>query len=71
MFAFDPTYNVLLHPNGDGTLTIIQEDSPDSFHVAETIQCGGRDVLALDEVTHHAFMFETSGKHMTVIVVTP
>lgn len=71
MFDFDPKYNVLLHPNGDGTLSIIQEDSPNSFHLTETIKTGGRDVLALDQVTHHAFMLETSGRHMTVVVVAP
>jgi hypothetical protein len=71
MFAFDPTYNVLLHPDGDGVLTVIQEDTPDSFHVADTVRTGGGGVLALDQVTHRVFMFETSGKHMTVVVVAP
>ena len=34
--VFDPDSSLIFSSNGDGTLTIIHEDSPDTFHVVET-----------------------------------
>ena len=43
--------------NGEGTLTIVHEDSPDSFRVVENVptQAGAR-TLALDPKTHRVFL---------------
>jgi len=42
--------------NGEGTMTFVHEDSPDSFRVVATVptQRGGR-TIALDERTHRVY----------------
>jgi YVTN family beta-propeller protein len=54
---FDPETNLAFSSNGDGTLTVIREDSPDKFTVVEnvTTQRGAR-TLALDTRTHHVYL---------------
>lgn len=54
---FDPNTKLAFSSNGDGTLTVIHEDSPDKFSVLEnaTTQRGAR-TLALDESTHNVFL---------------
>jgi len=43
--------------NADGTLTVIHQDSPDKYHVAETVQTpqGSRN-MALDPTNHRIFL---------------
>ena len=54
---FDPDTNLAFSSNGDGTLTVIREDSPDKFTVVEnvTTQRGAR-TLALDTKTHRVYL---------------
>jgi DNA-binding beta-propeller fold protein YncE len=54
--AFDPNTRFAFSSNGEGSLTLVHEESPDSFTVAGTIQTqrGGRTV-ALDERTHRVY----------------
>lgn len=54
---FDPNTKLAFSSNGDGTLTVIHEDSPDKFSVVEnaTTQRGAR-TMALDEKTHDVFL---------------
>jgi YVTN family beta-propeller protein len=54
---FDPEMGLAFSSNGDGTLTVIHEDSPDKFTVVEnvTTQRGAR-TLALDTKTHRVFL---------------
>jgi DNA-binding beta-propeller fold protein YncE len=51
--AFDPDQKLAFASAGDGTITVIREDSPDKFSVAETVttQKGAR-TMALDPKTH-------------------
>ncbi len=55
--AFDPRSGDAFASCADGTLTIIHQDSPDQYHVAQTIQTaqGGRN-MGLDPVTHRVFV---------------
>jgi YVTN family beta-propeller protein len=55
--AFDPENNMIFSSNGDGTLTVIREDSPDKYRVMENIatQKGAR-TLALDDKTHRIYL---------------
>ncbi len=55
--AFDPNTKLAFSSNGDGTLTVIHEDSPDKFSVVEnaTTQKGAR-TMALDEKTHDVYL---------------
>jgi len=55
--AYDPATGLVFASNGEGTLTIVHEDSPDSFRVVENVptQAGAR-TLALDPKTHRVFL---------------
>jgi DNA-binding beta-propeller fold protein YncE len=55
--AFDSETQLAFCPNGEGTLTVIHEDSPDKFSVVENVptQRGAR-TMALDEKTHRIFL---------------
>jgi Uncharacterized conserved protein len=55
--GFDPETQLAFSSNGEGTLTIIHEDSADKFSVIETIptQRGAR-TMAIDTKTHNIFL---------------
>ncbi len=55
--AFDAERQLAFSSNGDGTLTIVREDSPDKFSVAENVvtQRGAR-TLDVDQKTHKVFL---------------
>ncbi|MBS1568962.1 MAG: YncE family protein [Bacteroidetes bacterium] len=55
--AFDPGTKRAFAPNGEGTLTVVQEDGADRFHVLATVptQPGAR-TIAIDLRTHHLFL---------------
>ncbi|MFY9557941.1 MAG: YncE family protein, partial [Blastocatellia bacterium] len=55
--AFDPETKLAFSSNGEGTLTIVHEDSADKFSVVEnvTTQRGAR-TMALDPKTHNLFL---------------
>jgi DNA-binding beta-propeller fold protein YncE len=55
--VFNPATLEAFFSNGDGTLTIIHEDSPDTYHVAANVktQVGARTV-ALDEKTGRLYL---------------
>jgi DNA-binding beta-propeller fold protein YncE len=54
--AFDPATRLAFSSNGEGTLTVVHEETPDTFRVVATVptQRGGRTV-ALDERTHRVY----------------
>jgi DNA-binding beta-propeller fold protein YncE len=55
--AFDAEKQLAFASGGDGTLTIIREETPDKFSVAETVTTRpGARTLALDERTHRIFL---------------
>lgn len=56
--AFDPETGLAFSSNGqDGTLTVVREQTPDSYRVVQTVptQVGAR-TLALDTKTHRVFL---------------
>src|SRR3989449_9046 len=55
--AFDPATGLAFSSNGEGTLTVVREATPDSFTVVDTVptQRGAR-TLALDPRTHALFL---------------
>lgn len=55
--GFDPVTGDAFASNADGTLTIIHQDSPDSYHVAQTLKTmtGSRN-MGLDPTTHTVFL---------------
>jgi YVTN family beta-propeller protein len=56
--AFDPVLNMAFSSNGeDGTLTVVHEDDPDHYHVAQNVRTqDGARTLALDSATHRAYL---------------
>jgi len=59
--GFDPAFGDAFASNADGTLTVIHQDSPDQYHVAETVQTpqGSRN-MGLDPSNHRLYL--ASGK---------
>ena len=62
--AFDPETGLAFSSNGAGTLTVVREDDPGKFTVAQTVQTQrGARTMALDAKTHNIFLatakFET------------
>lgn len=54
---FDPGTGYAFSSNGDGTLTVIHEDSPTQFSVVENVQTEqGARTMALDPKTHDVFL---------------
>jgi YVTN family beta-propeller protein len=55
--VFDPQQGLAITSNGEGTLTVIHEDTPDKYSVVETVQTQQRSrTLALDKKTHRLFV---------------
>jgi DNA-binding beta-propeller fold protein YncE len=55
--AFDPGTRNAFSSNGDGTLTIVHEDSPNHFRVVETVPTmKGARTMALDPKTHRVYL---------------
>src|SRR5262245_35104887 len=55
--GFDPDTKLAFSSNGEGTLTVVREESPDKFTVVEnvTTQPGAR-TMALDPKSHNVFL---------------
>ena len=55
--AFDPASQLAFASNGEGTLTIVHEDSPDRYHVVASVPTAPRArTMALDERTHRIYL---------------
>lgn len=55
--AFDPETGFAFSSNGEGTLTVVHEDSPDKFTVVETVPTQVRArTMALDAKTHQLYL---------------
>ena len=55
--AFDPGTQLAFSSNGDGTLTVVKEESPDKFTVVENVPTKrGARTMALDEKTHNVYL---------------
>jgi len=59
--GFDPASGDAFASNADGTLTVIHQDSPDQYHVAQTVETpqGSRN-MGLDPTNHRLYV--ASGK---------
>ncbi len=55
--AFDPQRKRIFSSNGEGTITVVQEENKDRYKVIETIvsQRGAR-TIAIDKTTHHLYL---------------
>jgi DNA-binding beta-propeller fold protein YncE len=54
--AFDPVSGNAFASNGEGTVTVVHEDSPDKFHVVSTVPTmTGARTIAADPKTHRVY----------------
>jgi DNA-binding beta-propeller fold protein YncE len=55
--GFDPSRQLAYASGGDGTLTVVKEETPDRFSVLETVATKrGARTMAVDEQTHRIFL---------------
>jgi YVTN family beta-propeller protein len=55
--SFDPETAYAFSSNGEGTLTVVHEDSPDKFSVVENVPTQARArTMALDTKTHQVYL---------------
>ena len=55
--AFDPALKRAYSSNGDGTLTVVQEEDKGKFKVIENVNTmKGARTIGLDLKTHHIFL---------------
>lgn len=68
--AFDPETKLVFNSNGEGTITVIREESPDKYSVVETAKTLPRaKTMALDPKTHRLFLSTTEAGQFEVLVV--
>lgn len=55
--AYDPATGFAFSSNGEGTVTVVHEDSPASFSVVETVPTmAGARTIVLDGATHLLYL---------------
>ena len=55
--GWDPSRRDAYASSGDGTVTVIHQDSPDKYHVVETVQTGERArTMGIDPATHRIYV---------------
>ena len=55
--GWDPRRRDIYTSNSDGTLTVIHQDSPNKYHVVESVQTGERGrTMGLDPASHRIFV---------------
>ena len=68
--AFDPETNLIFNSNGEGTITVIHQDSPEKYSVGETVKTAPRaKTMALDPKTHRLFLSTAENGQFEVLVV--
>ena len=68
--AFDPATSLILNSNGEGTISIFHEDSPDQYSAVETVKTLPRaKTMALDPKTHRLFLSTAENGQFVVLVV--
>jgi YVTN family beta-propeller protein len=54
---YDPGSGLVFSSNGDGTMTVVRQESPDKYMVLETVKTAPRArTMELDPKTHHVFL---------------
>jgi DNA-binding beta-propeller fold protein YncE len=68
--AFDPEIKLIFNSNGEGTITVIREDSADKYSIVETVKTAPRaKTMALDPKTHRLFLSTVENGQFEVLVV--
>jgi YVTN family beta-propeller protein len=68
--AFDPETKLIFNSNGEGTITVIRQDSPDKYSVVGTVKTLPRaKTMALDLKTHTLFLSTAEAGQFEIFVV--
>jgi YVTN family beta-propeller protein len=68
--AFDSASRLVFNSNGEGTITVIHEDSPDKYSIAETVKTLPKaKTMALDPKTHQLFLSTAEAGQFEILVV--
>jgi YVTN family beta-propeller protein len=68
--AFDNETKLIFNSNGEGTITVIRQDTPDKYSVVETVKTAPRaKTMALDPKTHRLFLSTAEDGQFEVLVV--
>jgi DNA-binding beta-propeller fold protein YncE len=68
--AFDPDTKLIFNSNGEATITVIHQDSPDKYSVVETVKTTPKaKTMALDPKTHRLFLSTAENGQFEVLVV--
>ena len=68
--VFDPETKMIFNSNGEGTITIIHQNSPDTYSVVETVKTAPKaKTMALDSKTHRLFLSTAENGQFEVLVV--
>jgi DNA-binding beta-propeller fold protein YncE len=68
--AFDPSSRLIFNSNGEGTITVIHQDSPDKYSVVENVKTLPKaKTMALDPKTHQLFLSTAEAGQFEVLVV--
>ena len=68
--AFDADSRLIFNSNGEGTITVIHQDSPDKYSVVENVKTSPKaKTLALDPKTHRLFLSTAEAGQFEVLVV--
>jgi DNA-binding beta-propeller fold protein YncE len=68
--AFDPETRLIFNSNGEGTITVIHQGSPDAYSVVENVKTVPRaKTMALDPKTHQLFLSTAESGQFEVLVV--
>ena len=67
---FDPETRMIFNSNGEGTVTVIHQDSADKYSVVETVKTAPRaKTMALDPKTHQLFLSTAENGQFEILVV--
>lgn len=68
--AFDADSRLIFNSNGEGTITVVHQDTPDKYSVVETVKTVPRArTVALDPKTHQLFLSTVENGQFEVLVV--
>jgi len=68
--AFDPDSRLIFNSNGEGTITVIHQDSPDKYSVVDSVKTLPRaKTMALDPKTHQLFLSTAEAGQFEVLMV--
>ena len=68
--AFDAERKLIFNSNGEGTITVIRQETPDKYSVVESVKTASRaKTMALDPKTHQLFLSTMEAGQFEVLVV--